>query len=34
MDDMEVIVFEDLPSEKTPIDADNLNKMQENAKKL
>ena len=33
MDDMEVIVFEDLPSEKTPIDADNLNKMQENAKK-
>lgn len=33
MDDMEVIVFEDLPSEKTPIDSDNLNKMQENAKK-
>lgn len=33
MDDMEVIVFEDLPSEKTPIDADNLNKIQQNAKK-
>lgn len=33
MDDMEVIVFEDLPSKKTPIDADNLNKIQKNAKK-
>ena len=33
MDDMEVIVFEDLPSEKTPIDADNLNKIQQNVKK-
>lgn len=33
MDDMEVIVFEDLPSEKTPLDADNLNKIQQNAKK-
>ena len=28
MDDMEVIVFEDLPSEKTPIDADNFKRMQ------
>lgn len=33
MDDMEVIVFEDLPSKKTPLDADNLNKIQQNAKK-
>ena len=33
MDDMEVIVFEDLPSKKTPLDADNLNKLQQNAKK-
>lgn len=33
MDDMEVIVFEDLPSKKTPADADNLNKIQQNAKK-
>ncbi len=33
MDDMEVIVFEDLPSKKTPVDADNLNKIQQNAKK-
>ena len=33
MDDMEVIVFEDLPSKKTPLDADNLNKMQQNAAK-
>lgn len=33
MDDMEVIVFEDLPSQKTPADADNLNKIQQNAKK-
>ena len=33
MDDMEVIVFEDLPSKKTPADAYNLNKIQQNAKK-
>lgn len=33
MDDMEVIAFEDLPSKKTPLDADNLNKIQQNAKK-
>lgn len=33
MDDMEVIVFENLPSKKTPLDADNLNKIQQNAKK-
>ena len=33
MDDMEVLVFEDLPSKKTPVDADNLNKIQQNAKK-
>lgn len=33
MDDMEVIVFEDLPSKKTPINSVNLNKIQQNAKK-
>lgn len=33
MDDMEVLVFEDLPSKKTPVNADNLNKIQQNAKK-
>lgn len=33
MDEMEIIEFENLPSNKTPIDADNLNKIQQNAKK-
>lgn len=32
MDEMEIIEFENLPSNKTPIDADNLNKIQQNAK--
>lgn len=33
MDDMEVIVFENLPSKTTPINSENLNKMQQNAAK-
>lgn len=33
MDEMEIIEFENLPSNKTPIDANNLNKIQKNAKK-
>lgn len=33
MDEMEIIYFENLPSTKTPISADNLNKIQINAKK-
>ncbi len=33
MDEMEIIEFENLPSNKTPLDADNLNKIQQNAKK-